>query len=187
MTSLCQVRVDTNLACEKSFIYGFFTLSSLPEFIAKARVLCCKKKSSYARKPRNKTFRGMNTHIRLPHTSSTYAAMFSSLIQTILSVLESHQISRYLIDSGSRTIPPVGNCTLPRRTFYFALSTITLFCSSCKPLLYFSGLIFMVRLILFLGRSTASTCTSTTSPTLTASSGCLIKRSVIWDTCTRPS
>ena len=47
----------------------------------------------------------------------------SSLIQTLLSVLEFHQISRI---SGSRTIPPVGNfiiqrtsITQPRRNFLF--------------------------------------------------------------------
>lgn len=39
--------------------------------------------------------------------------------------------------------------------------------------------IFIVRPILFLAISTESTCTSTTSPTLTASSGCLINLSVI--------
>ena len=37
----------------------------------------------------------------------------------------------------------------------------------------------MVRAIRFFGTSTERTCTSTTSPTLTASSGCLIKRLVI--------
>ena len=36
----------------------------------------------------------------------------SSLIQTILSVSESHRIGRH---RGSRTIPPVGNFALPRR------------------------------------------------------------------------
>ena len=36
----------------------------------------------------------------------------SSLIQTILSVSESHRIGRR---RGSRTIPPVGNFALPRR------------------------------------------------------------------------
>ena len=45
-------------------------------------------------------------------------AQISSLIQTLLSVLEyeSHQFSRR---SGSRTIPPVGNCTRPRRIHSF--------------------------------------------------------------------
>lgn len=47
---------------------------------------------------------------------------------------------------------------------------------------YFLSLaIFMVRPIRFFATSTESTCTSTTSPTLTASKGCLIKRSVIWE------
>lgn len=45
----------------------------------------------------------------------------------------------------------------------------------------------MVRLIRFFARSTSSTLTSTTSPTLTASSGCRIKRSVIREICTSPS
>ncbi len=45
----------------------------------------------------------------------------------------------------------------------------------------------MVRLIRFLARSTSNTLTSTISPTLTASSGCLIKRSVIREICTSPS
>ena len=52
---------------------------------------------------------------------------------------------------------------------------------------YFSALIFMVRLIRFFATSTLKTCTSTISPTLTASSGCLIKRSVICEMCTNPS
>ena len=38
----------------------------------------------------------------------------SSFLQTILSVPESHRIMPH----GSRTVPPVGNCTLPRRTIY---------------------------------------------------------------------
>ena len=48
----------------------------------------------------------------------------SSLIQTILSVLEFHQVSRPVLarvnawkTTGRGLSPPVGNCTLPRRTF----------------------------------------------------------------------
>ena len=41
-------------------------------------------------------------------------------------------------------------------------------------LLFYCLLILMVSPILFFGTSTVSTCTSTISPTLTASSGCLI-------------
>ena len=53
----------------------------------------------------------------------------SSLIQTILSVPESHQISHL---RGSRTIPPVGNHTPPRRTYLIFLVIITLYKSTCK-------------------------------------------------------
>ena len=42
----------------------------------------------------------------------------SSLIQTILSVPESHQISHL---RGSRTLPPVGNHTPPRRTYRYVI------------------------------------------------------------------
>ena len=56
--------------------------------------------------PGSQTIRG--TPIRSQTTSS--------LIQTILSVMESHHINRL---RGSRTIPPVGNCTLPRRISLF--------------------------------------------------------------------
>ena len=45
---------------------------------------------------------------------------------------------------------------------------------------------FMVSEILFLAKSTLKIFTSTISPTLTASSGCLIYLSVIWEMCTRP-
>ena len=45
----------------------------------------------------------------------------SSLIQTILSVSESHRIGRH---RGSRTIPPVGNFALPRRT-YLSISILS--------------------------------------------------------------
>ena len=41
--------------------------------------------------------------------------------------------------------------------------------------------------ILFFSRSTLSTVTSTTSPTLTTSRGCFTKRSAIWEMCTSPS
>lgn len=41
---------------------------------------------------------------------------FSSLIQTILLVPDFHRISRSR-GCGSRTVPPVGNHTLPRRIF----------------------------------------------------------------------
>ena len=73
----------------------------------------------------------------LPHGRTVCRPAVSSLIQTLLSVLEFHQISRCCINrsvfaistvadietsspsclSGSRTIPPVGNHTQPRRTF----------------------------------------------------------------------
>jgi len=51
--------------------------------------------------------------------------IYSSLIQTLLSVLESHQINRL---RGSRTIPPVGNCTLPRRFLFISFIVVHLFC-----------------------------------------------------------
>ena len=47
-----------------------------------------------------------------------------SHIQTILSVLESHQI----MPSGSWTIPPVRNFTLPRKCY------LCLYCSTMQPL-----------------------------------------------------
>ena len=55
------------------------------------------------KKPRN-FFRG-NEYVQININLSDHSAR-SSLIQTLLSVLEFHQISRL---SGSRTIPPVGN------------------------------------------------------------------------------
>ena len=55
------------------------------------------------KKPRN-FFRG-NEYVQININLSDHSAR-SSLIQTLLSVLEFHQISR---QSGSRTIPPVGN------------------------------------------------------------------------------
>ena len=60
------------------------------------------------KKPRN-LFRG-NEHVQKNINQSKYSAR-SSLIQTLLSVLEFHQISR---QSGSRTIPPVGNFDFQR-------------------------------------------------------------------------
>ena len=58
-----------------------------------------------------------------PYFSSVLCQIFSSLIQTLLSVLELHQIGR---QNGSRTIPPVGNLTLPRRIIIFYFGIITL-------------------------------------------------------------
>ena len=55
----------------------------------------------------------------LLHKKNTASAVFiSSFIQTLLSVLDSHQISRLCTGSWTRTMasPPVGNCTQPRRT-----------------------------------------------------------------------
>ena len=43
----------------------------------------------------------------------------SSIIQTLLSVSELHRIGRR---SGSRTLPPVGNYTRPRRFFIQTIS-----------------------------------------------------------------
>ena len=54
---------------------------------------------------------------------------------------------------------------------------ILYFKSLLLPYEFLSWLIRIVKLILFLETSTASTCTSTISPTLTASRGCLMKRS----------
>ena len=79
-----------------------------------------------------------------------FCQIFSSLIQTILSVLEfrsshtSHQISHF--SSGSRTIPPVGIHTLPRRIILFLLVIITLHRSSCKP--YFRGFVGLIYQII---------------------------------------
>jgi len=46
---------------------------------------------------------------------------------------------------------------------------------------------FIVNPIRFLGISTDSTQTLTISPTFNTSPGCLMKRLVIWEICTRPS
>ena len=43
--------------------------------------------------------------------------IFSSSIQTLLSVPESHQFSPF-VKKESRTLPPVGNFTLPRRKLF---------------------------------------------------------------------
>ena len=70
---------------------------------------------------------------------------FSSLIQTLLSVLEFHQISR---QSGSRTIPPVGTCTLPRRSY-------SIYSIHYKSIvLYFQGLCFLFNLYFHIFTST---------------------------------
>ena len=71
----------------------------------------------------------------------------SSLIQTILSVLEFHQINHL---HGSRTVPPVGNSrhlsvpvTLPRRIFFYMSVIITHesadFNRVCKFFCFFSS------------------------------------------------
>ena len=82
----------------------------------------------------------------------------------------------YIIKQGTELIIPSlatnflhFRCSVAGR-IYFSPSFLYFFCS-----------IFMVRAILFLGTSTLITCTSTTSPTLTASNGCLINFSVIWE------
>lgn len=72
--------------------------------------------------------------------SGSSGFLISSLIQTVLSVLESHQISRF---RGSRTLPPVGNCTLPRRIFFYLFLLYSFpfrfaraFCQSSKATAY---------------------------------------------------
>ena len=74
-----------------------------------------------------KYIRGLEiTTVPMPYNNKAgyYYRSVSSLIQTILSVLDFHQISRFvhLPKTGRGLIalsksPPVGNCTLPRRTF----------------------------------------------------------------------
>src|SRR5664279_5552198 len=50
--------------------------------------------------------------------------IFSSSIQTLLSVPESHQFNPS-VKKESRTIPPIGNFTLPRRKlFQFSIAKI---------------------------------------------------------------
>jgi hypothetical protein len=50
--------------------------------------------------------------------------IFSSSIQTLLSVPESHQFNPS-VTKESRTIPPIGNFTLPRRKlFQFSIAKI---------------------------------------------------------------
>ena len=72
------------------------------------------------------------------------------------------------------------------------LTTARKMCQQKCPLhsgkdILFYFLIFIVSEILFFVISQSNTCTSTISPTLTASKGCLMNFSVIWLICTRPS
>ncbi len=108
-----------------------------------------------------------------------------------------------LTDLCQRQSLSVRNHTLPRRMFQFTKTIITLYKYLRKP--NFASKVnavaislsenpyrfiiynFMVSAILFFAASTLKTLTSTISPTLTASSGCLIYLSVICEICTSPS
>ena len=139
----------------------------------------------------------------------------SSFIQTLLLVTGSDRISRLdaaaslpgrglILSCGyivSYTVTMLSGITTSRefhpapKNLPLCISYIViLFAWKCKReflLPYFLALssfpIFIVRPIRFFATSTEITCTSTISPTLTASSGCLMNLSVIWETCTRPS
>jgi hypothetical protein len=64
--------------------------------------------------------------------------IFSSSIQTLLSVPESHQFNPF-IKKESRTLPPVGNFTLPRRKlFQFSVANIQ------QSLLYLSAIFLLI-------------------------------------------
>lgn len=76
--------------------------------------------------------------------------IFSSTIQTILSVLELHQISH---QSGSRTLPPVGNYTLPRRTYLIYLHRYTSTILYRMQVIYFTTLHFLKQFDFFTHRS----------------------------------
>ena len=65
--------------------------------------------------PQRKKPRPRGLSIQYQFGKNNHFRELSSLIQTILSVSESHRIGRRC---GSRTVPPVGNFTLPRRTFF---------------------------------------------------------------------
>ena len=73
----------------------------------------------------------------------------SSLIQTLLSVLEFHQISRL---RGSRTIPPVGNSadavTQPRRNFLFICEIISHINEGFNGVADFSALVLSSNILL---------------------------------------
>ena len=111
-------------------------------------------------------------------------AMVSSFIQTVLSASEFHRICPVNTVDGARGLyHRLGLAPDPEELYLIHflpdyLNTLPAICQRSRR---------MVKLILFLTGSTSSTFTSTISPTLTASSGWRIKRSVIREMCTRPS
>ena len=117
---------------------------------------------------------GSDIHV-LPYRKSD-TVKCSSSIRTLPSVSEFHRISRH--KAGSRTVPPVGNLTQPRRFFNLQMRVYYHLVFSSRRI---------VRLIRFFATSTSRTLTSTTSPTLTASRGCFMYLSVILEICTSPS
>ena len=135
----------------------------------------------------------------------------SSLIQTLLSVMDSHHISPFresrtcklcFITAGREFHPAPKNfpyseryyisiCFIAQEFFLFSqIMTNFPTCFACRRVIIcFANhdKFLIVSAIRFFATSTLITCTSTTSPTLTASRGCLINRSVICEMCTSPS
>ena len=139
------------------------------------------------------------------HTKS----YISSLIQPLLSVMDSHHISPFresrtcklcFITAGREFHPAPKNFPYSERyyisicfiaqEFFPQIKTNIPTCFACRRVIIcFANhdKFLIVSAIRFFATSTLITCTSTISPTLTASRGCLINRSVICEMCTSPS
>ena len=108
--------------------------------------------------------------------NSIYHKLFLYHFTLNIYKLNNITIILYIIKQGTELIIP----SLATNFLHFRCSVAG--CIYFSPsFLYFFCSIFMVRAILFLGTSTPMTWTSTISPTFTASSGCLINFSVIWE------
>ena len=137
---------------------------------------------------------GEACHIQTPCKKESFTFLLSSRLYCWYRIKPVQPQSKHLAGRrliGNAASLPVGNRTQPRRTSlyncqcleWFGITDLRYLCLSVLSIVpsYCCLPIFMVRPIRFLGTSTVSTCTSTISPTLTASKGCLIKRSVIWE------
>ena len=113
-------------------------------------------------------------------------------LQLILGIAQPPHQLRHRVKPQNR---PVSGCIVYKSSrFFIRHFSFCLFLSKSVLIIVYrktdcklTYIPFMVSAILFFCRSTLITFTSTTSPTLTTSSGCLIYRSVIWEICTRPS
>lgn len=102
-----------------------------------------------------------------------------SSIQTLLSVLEFHQVSHISTARGLYRRSGITPC--PEDMFIFYIFIIHSLMQN------FNSYFFMVKEILPLFSSISKTLTSTISPTLTTSKGCFTNLSDNWLICTNPS